>query len=149
MARFTHPVSISDLNSIIVDTTFVVAGGTTGTQPTFSGAPLFSGSYIKNGDSVTFRINVEMDNITSFGTGQYYVDLHFASKYGILLRNGCLHDFSSQNQWSISGHIFAGESRMTLWFTSSTGQDELFDHNSPINLAIQDTFHVSGTYIAA
>lgn len=149
MARFTNPISVSDLDSVVVDTPFVVNGGTTGTQPTFSGAPMFTGSYVKQGDSVTFRINVEMDNITNFGTGQYFVDLPFVSKYGILLRSGCLHDTSNSNQWSIAGHVFAGESRLTLWYTASTGQDELFDHNSPITLEVADTFHVSGTYIVA
>lgn len=149
MARFNNQDSTLDLDAVVVDTSFAVNGGSAGTQPVFSGAPLFTGSYVKQGDSVTFRINVEMTNMTNFGTGQYYVDLPFASKYGILMRDGCLHDFSNQNQWAISGHVMAGQSRLTLWFTSGTGQDEVFDHNSPINLAVQDTFHVSGTYIAA
>jgi len=59
----------------IEENIFVVQGGTTGTQPTFSGNPLFSGSYVKTGPMVHFRIDVDFDNITSFGTGQYYLDL--------------------------------------------------------------------------
>ena len=131
-----------------LDTSFIVSGGATGTMPTFSGDPLFTGSYIKYGDSVTFRVNVEMTNITNFGNGQYYIDLPFASKYGILMRNGCLHDASASNQWSISGHVNAGDSRLYLWFSSGSGQDEIFDYNSPVTLSQQDTFHVSGTYIS-
>jgi len=130
-----------------VEQSFEVEGGTDGTQPTFSGAPMFTGSYYQNGDLVFFRINVEMDNITSFGTGQYYLTLPIASKYSILMRDGCLHDASNGNQWSISGHIAAGSDILNLWYTSGTGQDEVFDHNSPSSLATADSFHVSGTYI--
>lgn len=132
---------------IPVDTEFQVNGGSFGDQPTFSGDPMFYGSYTQFGDQVTFRIDVDMDNIIDFGTGQYYVDLPVASKYNMLMRGGCLHDISTGNQWPISGHVQAGETRMTLWFTSGTGQDEIFDHNSPVNLSTADNFHVSGTYI--
>jgi len=34
-----------------------------------------------------------------------------------------------------------------LWFTSTSGQDELFDYNSPALLTVNDNFHISGTYI--
>lgn len=129
------------------DTSFVVNGGALGVQPTFTGDPMFYGSYVKTGDLVFFRIDVDFDNISSFGSGQYYVDLPLPSKHNLLVRSGCLHDISSNNQWAISGHVNAGESRMLLWFTSSAGQDEIFDHNSPINLSTQDNFHVSGSYI--
>jgi hypothetical protein len=60
---------------------FTVGGGTSGNQPTFSGSPLFSGSYILLDRLVHFRINVEMTNITNFGTGQYYVTLPFNSAH--------------------------------------------------------------------
>jgi hypothetical protein len=127
---------------------FTVVGGSLGTQPTFNGAPLFSGSYIKVGGLVYFQIQVDFDNITSFGTGQYYVELPFVSKYGTMMRDGCLHRASNGNQYAINGHVFAGSDTLTLWFTSGTGQDEAFDHNSPYTLQVEDNFHVSGDYIA-
>jgi len=130
------------------ETSFTVNGGTLGTQPTFDGAPLFSGSYVKNGPLVHFQIQVDMDNITNFGTGQYYVDLPFPAKYGYQVREGCLHDISTDRQYAIGGHVFAGQSRLNLFFTDTNGQDQEFDHNSPITLAVADNFHVSGTYIA-
>ena len=141
--------TLGDIPTAPTDTAFTVAGGALETSPTFSSDPLFTGSYVKHGDSVLFRINVEMTNITNFGTGQYYVDLPFPSKYGILMRDGCLHDESTGNQWAISGHVAAGQSRLTLWYTNGTGQDEIFDHNSPVTLNVLDTFHVSGSYIAS
>ena len=133
------------------DTSFVVTGGTTGTQPTFSGSPLFTGSYTKIGDQVHFQIQVDMDNITGFGTGQYYLDLPFPSKYPYKFRDGCLHDISASKDYAIGGHVAAGASRMYLFSTdtqSGTVFDIEFDYNSPVTLATADNFHIAGTYIA-
>ena len=145
-------VTVGELNGAITDAepdevSFTVNGGTLGTQPTFTGDPLFSGSYVKTGKLVHFQIQVDMDNITSFGTGQYYVDLPFPAKYGYQVREGCLHDISADKQYAIGGHVLAGESRLKLFFTDTNGQDQEFDHNSPVTLAVADNFHVSGTYI--
>lgn len=154
MSRFTNhtdgipgPQGPQGESGVSAETTFQVQGGTLGTQPTFNGSPLFSGSYIKVGSQVHFQIQVDMDNITSFGTGQYYVDLPFVAKYGYQIREGCLHDISADRQYAISGHVYAGESRLKLFYTSSNGQDQEFDHDSPVTLAVADNFHVSGTYI--
>jgi hypothetical protein len=132
----------------VSETSFTVNGGTTGTQPTFDGAPLFSGSYVKTGPMVHFQIQVDMDNITNFGTGQYYVDLPFDAKYAYQVREGCLHDTSTDRQYAIGGHVAAGQSRLNLFFTDSNGQDQEFDYNSPITLAVADNFHIAGTYIS-
>jgi hypothetical protein len=144
----TDPANqIATLGDIGVDTTFTVVGGTLGTQPTFTGAPLFTGSYVKTGPIVHFRIDVDMDNITSFGTGQYYVDLPFPAKYNYHFRNACLHDVSMPRQFGLSGHVFAGESRVTLFYTDTSGQDVAFDYNSPALLTTSDNFHIAGDYI--
>lgn len=127
---------------------FVVNGGAAGTMPTFSGNPMFTGSYILAGNMVHFRISVEFDNIITFGTGQYYVELPFPCKYGYQIRGGCLHDASSDRQWSIGGHVVAGATRLYLNYIESNGRDEAFTHNTPLSLAVQDTFHIAGTYIA-
>jgi hypothetical protein len=140
--------TIGDIsNAAPTETPFTVNGGTLGTQPTFEGAPLFSGTYVKTGPLVHFQIQVDMDNITNFGTGQYYVDLPFPAKYGYQVREGCLHDISADRQYAIGGHVTAGQSRLNLFFTDSNGQDQEFDYNSPATLAVADNFHVSGTYI--
>jgi hypothetical protein len=89
-----------------------------------------------------------MDNITNFGTGQYYVDLPFPAKYGYQVKQGCLHDISTSRQYAIGGHVYAGQSQLGLTFTNSSGQDEAFDHNSPVTLNVADNFHIAGTYIA-
>lgn len=140
-------IGIGIANAEPAETAFIVNGGTLGTQPTFNGDPLFSGSYVKHGPMVHFQIQVDMDNITSFGTGQYFVDLPFPAKYGYQVKDGCLHDVSTGRQYAIGGHVYAGESRLSLSFTNSSGQDEVFDHNSPVGLAVEDNFHIAGTYI--
>ena len=142
---------ISYSNSGGVESTFTVAGGSLGTQPTFTGAPLFSGTYTKIGNLVHFQIQVDMDNITSFGTGQYYVDLPFPAKYGYKFRQGCLHDISATRDYEVGGHVNAGESRLTLTSTD-TQSGKVFDipftYENPVTLTTADNFHISGTYIS-
>jgi hypothetical protein len=143
MARFTGPSFDS-----IVENEFAVNGGATGTQPTFNGDPLFSGSYVKHGSMIHFQIQVDMDNITSFGTGQYYVDLPFPAKYNYQVRSGCLHDIGGEDQFAIGGHVVAGESRLYLNWTNANGQDEEFTSTAPVVLQTNDNFHIAGDYIA-
>ena len=136
------------MSATSIEQSFTVNGGTLGTQPTFDGAPLFSGTYVINGPMVHFQIQVDMDNILTFGDGQYVIDLPFPAKYGYQFKEGCLHDISSGKQYAIGGHVYAGQSQMGLTFTNSAGQDEDFDHNSPVTLSTADNFHISGTYIS-
>lgn len=139
---------LSDISEATsTEVVYEIEGGTSGTQPTFTGDPLFSGSYVKIGNLVHFQIQVDMDNITNFGTGQYYVDLPFNAKYGYQFKEGCLHDFSSGKQYAIGGHVALGANRLYLTYTASNGQDESFTHSSPITLNVADNFHIAGTYI--
>lgn len=132
------------------DVAFSVEGGSTGTQPTFSGDPLFTGSYVKTGDLVHFRINVEFDNITSFGTGQYYLTLPFPAKYSYQFSDGCLHDISADRNYPISGHVFANSNQLFLESMDAQGNSVFnidFTHNAPVTLTTADNFHIAGTYI--
>jgi hypothetical protein len=133
-----------------VETNFTVNGGTTGTQPTFTGAPLFTGSYVKNGPLVHFEIQVDMNNITNFGTGQYYVDLPFPAKHAYKFRAGCLHDISTGRDYETGGHVNAGALRVflsTLDTQSGSVFDIPFTSTNPVTLSTADNFHISGTYI--
>ena len=124
-------------------------GGTTGTQPTFDGAPLFDGSYAVSGNIVHFRIKVLMTNITSFGTGQYYMSLPFPVKYDYYFRGGHLEDASTSDRFSISANAPAGSSLMYLTATASNGKEVAFTSSVPVNLAVADNFHIYGEYIRA
>ena len=133
-----------------IEQTYTVAGGTSGTQPTFSGDPLFSGHCVILGSTIYFDVQVNFDNILTFGTGQYYVTLPFASKYGKMFREGCLHDNDTGREYHISGHVDAGSDEVQLFTTDRQGNriyDFAFAYNEPITLTTADNFHISGTYI--
>jgi hypothetical protein len=121
-------------------------GGTTGTQPTFTGDPLFTGSYTKWGNMVHFAFDVDFDNITNFGTGQYFMTLPFPAKRNYHLSDGCLHDISAGDQYSVMGHVVAGSSQLFLFSVASNGRQVPFTSSVPVNLNVADNFHVAGTY---
>jgi hypothetical protein len=149
MARFTHPGTDIYGNTVGAVVDFTVQGGVvSGTQPTFNGAPLFTGSYSRIGDLVHFQIQVDFDNITSFGDGQYYVNLPFPARYNYQVREGNVEDFSTSRKYSVGGHVVAASNQLRLNFTDSQGRDTEFTYNTPFVLAVQDSFHISGTYIA-
>ena len=130
-------------------TPFTVNGGTIGgTQPTFSGPPMFYGNYIRIGDQVTFDIQVDFDNITDFGTGQYFIDLPFPARFPTMMRGACIHDNSNGREYSLGLHVDASQVQGLLTYIGSNGHDEPFDHNSPFNLDPADNFHIQATYIA-
>ena len=126
---------------------FTVLGGTSGTQPTFSGAPLFSGKYMKIDSLVHFEIQVDFSNILTFGTGQYYVELPFVACCAYQLRDGCVHDDSTGRQYSIGGHVHANSKVLELNYIGSNGRDEAFEYNQPFVLTTDDNFHIAGTYL--
>jgi len=129
---------------------YEVQGGTTGTQPTFSGTPLFNGSYVRAGAICHFRIDVDFNNITSFGTGQYYLTLPFPAKYNYQLSDGALHDVSTGRNYPIFGDVAPGSNELYLESLDSQGNTVYqvdFTGTAPITLNIADSFHVSGTYI--
>jgi hypothetical protein len=141
----SHKIKMSDVDVSMSSVAYQPEGGTLGTQPTFSG-PAITGSYVRMGVLVHFRIDVEFDNIISFGTGQYYLTLPFPVKYNYFFRDGCLHDISAAKEYAMGGHVAAGAAQMLLRTTASNGIDVPFEHNVPITLAATDNFHVSGTY---
>ncbi len=146
MSRFTHP-SISQHGSSSAGTWTIEGGTLNGTQPTFSSSPMFSGDWHLIGNICHFAIDVDMDNITGFGTGQYYVKLPFPSKVNYLMSDGCLHDNSTGDEYAILGHVVAGSDVLSLLSTISNGKQANFTNSVPVNLATADAFHISGTYI--
>lgn len=143
---------LATLGDIGVETEYEVTGGASGTQPTFTGDPLFSGTYVKmSSNLVHFQIQVDMDNITSFGSGQYYVDLPFPAKHAYQVSDGCLHDISTGREYPITGHVASGESRLYLQSIDASGNTAYnidFTAAAPVTLDTADNFHVAGTYIA-
>lgn len=150
MARFTQP-SITDgyTTGTSTDGTWTLSGGTASDpQPTFSGDPLFLGHYTKIGHLCFVSIEVDFDNILTFGTGQYYVTLPFTAEHDVIMSNGALYDFSTGNRYNIAGKIDAGSDVLNLMSVSSNGQYIAFSDsdNQPVHLAPEDKFYISGTY---
>ena len=148
MARFRDP-RLTNLTGSSDDGSWVIEGGTlSNPQPTFSGDPLFTGHYTVIGNLCHFAIDVDMDNILTFGTGQYYMKLPFASNHNIVLSDGCLHDDSTGNQYAILGHVVEGSDIMTLFSIGSNGQHIPFSDsdNQPIKLQTVDSFHIAGNF---
>lgn len=149
----TGPIGLTGATGpagVAVETSFVVMGGTTGpgsVQPTFNGAPLFTGTYIKIGPWVAFQIQVDFSNILTFGSGQYYINLPFTSKYAYQFRSGSLQDPEADFRWSISGQVLSGSNQMKLFYNAASGKDEIFDYNSPHVLDTTNDFYISGNYI--
>jgi hypothetical protein len=143
---------IATIGDIGVETEYAVQGGTDGTQPTFSGDPLFAASYVRmSSNLVHFQIQVDMDNITSFGSGQYYMTLPFDAKTNYIFRDGCVHDVSTGKEYHISGHVSAGSNELILFSSAKDGnsvEDVSFTSTVPFALATDDNFHIAGTYIA-
>ena len=142
---------VATLENIGIEISYDVQGGTAGNQPTFTGDPLFSASYIKmSSNLVHFQIQVDMDNITNFGTGQYYMTLPFNAAHAYDFREGCLHDQNTGDQYHISGHVNSGSNVLILFTTDVSGQnvrDFAFTSTEPITLATADNFHIAGIYI--
>lgn len=131
------------------DVTYSPGGGTTGTQPTFSGTPLFTGSYTKWGNMCHFAFDVDMDNILTFGTGQYYITLPFKAKRNYQFADGCLHDISTGTDYPIFGHVLKDSDQLLLKSIDSHANSAYnvpFTYNTPITLATTDNFHIAGTY---
>jgi hypothetical protein len=145
MARFTHP-AISGKGSTDSGTWTIEGGTIGGTQPTFNGDPMFTGEWTRINGFCHFGIDVDFSNILTFGTGQYYVKLPFAALNNYLLSDGCAHDISTGNQYSILGHVVSGSDILELFSVASNGRHVAFEHNVPFTLGVDDNFHIAGSY---
>ena len=150
MARLFFPYGSSEE---LYGKAYTVGGGTDGTQPTFDGDPLFSARYVRIGNLVHFEAQVDMDNITNFGTGQYYLTLPFPAAYAYMFREGCLHDDSTGREYHIGGHVDEGSSQIFLFTTDGAAFgtrifDAPFEQGEPVTLTTADNFHIAGSYIA-
>jgi len=131
-----------------INTPYQPSGGTDGTQPTFSG-PAITGSFNRFGNMVHFNIFVDFDNITSFGTGQYYLTLPYPSLHEIKFADGCLHDVSTGREYQMRGAVLADSDVLKLSTTDVQGNrvyDTAFTYNDPVTLTTSDYFHIAGTY---
>lgn len=121
-------------------------GGTTGgTQPVFDPTDI-SGSFNRFGNMVHFSIEVDFDNITDFGTGQYYVTLPYPARTSYTFAAGQLYDFTQSKYYLIIGEVDTNSDQLDLYYLGSSGLMLDFTYNSPKTLDVNDFFNISGTY---
>lgn len=120
-----------------------------GTGLTYTGTPAV-GQYSRVGKMITFYILVTFTTVTNFGTGNYSVTLPtgLPSQMHAVV-NGGLHDTSTNNHLNILGDLEPASLTVELYYPTSNGVNDRFDHNSPLTLATNDYFYISGTYFIA
>ena len=104
-------------------------------------------SYLENGALVYLIINVDLTNVSNFGSGQYTITLPYPSKYDMILASGHIHSANKDDDYGIHAMLTAGSSIVRLVYTASSGKDEKFTADRPKTLTVNDFFHISGTYI--
>lgn len=128
-----------------VNTAYQPSGGTDGTQPVFDPADIV-GTFNRTGNLIHFEIAVDFDNITSFGTGQYYLTLPYPARVRYTFSTGHLLDSSQNKPYLMVGTVEANSNILKLFYLGSSGILEDFTFNSPKALAPADSFDISGTY---
>jgi len=122
------------------------AGGST--QMAFTGTPA-TGSYMKQGKLVNFRIRVSYATFTAFGTGngnQYYITLPFAPAADYVFRNALYKKDATGANYELSVHAVANSTTMSLWHSAGSGNENPMNHTYPTSPATADYFYISGTY---
>jgi hypothetical protein len=116
---------------------------------TYTGTPT-TGSYMKIGKMVTFRIHVDFATVTNFGTGKYSLTLPFAPVAHYIFRDGGLHhtDTNPDDHYQVAGDADPGSTTLSLYY-SSGAQDLAMDKNSPHTIHTNDYLYISGTYETA
>lgn len=108
----------------------------------YTGDPA-TGYYTRIGNIVFVQIDVDFDNVSDFGSGQYRVTLPFNSRFHTDVYGGSIHDQNAETRhWSIKGHLIENSNVCTLWYISSSSEDKEFDFNSPVTLTTADKFHM-------
>jgi hypothetical protein len=127
---------------------FSSSGGTS--QIAYTGTPA-TGSYIRTGNLVSFRIRVDYTTLTSFGGGannQYYVTLPFVPAALYAFNDALYVKGSNGNQYEIFGKT-NGSTTMSMWHSAGSGNAPAMNHSLPVSAATADYFYISGTYEAA
>lgn len=123
-------------------------------DPDFRDGPTFAPShieptdahYIRVGELVYICASIPFTYVTNFGTAQYKIQLPFPAGYHADFFGGTIHDTSAGTFHTVKGHIEKNSAIMTLWHLAASSTDQPFTHNSPINLAPDDEFHIAGWY---
>ncbi len=129
----------------------------TGTNSTY---PTYESYYVQAGKLVTFYIIVNLSTVTSFGTGQYKLQLPVAPAANMMNHfNGWIHvdpAVSPDNGGHsiLNADHLAGSTTLDLHYIKAAGPnsaviESLFSQGTPVTLTTASKIYVNGTYIAA
>ena len=109
-----------------------------------------TGTYVKQGLIVHFRVNVDFANTTDFGANsQYQITLPFPVAATITVRGGTLHQTAGDSKYHIAGIsdiAVSGNTTMLLYYTGST-TDLAWKFNTPVSATANTShFDLSGAY---
>lgn len=143
MARFTHPAIFNkDYFNNIIGASIEYDPVWSDTNLTYTGDPAV-GYYTRIGNIVFVQIDVDFDNVTNFGTGQYRVTLPLNSRFHTDVYGGSIHDVNNEvRHWSLKGHLFENSNICELWYVSGSSEDKAFTRNAPVHLTTLDKFHM-------
>lgn len=135
----------------------------TGLTFTGTGAtnPTYNSYYVKFGQLVSFYIEVDMDTVTNFGTGQYKLQLPFIPAFGYNHFTGWAWADPNVSPDVGTGHTIINAdtdgaiTTLDLHYLKSAGganspiREALFTQNAPVTLSTISKIFINGTYIAA
>jgi hypothetical protein len=110
-----------------------------------------TGSFVKQGLVVHFRVNVDFANTTDFGANsQYQFQLPFPTSSTITIRGGTLHYVAGDAKYHIAGitdiRTGASNTTMNLYYSGST-TDLAWKYSTPVNATTNTShFDISGAY---
>ena len=109
-----------------------------------------TGSYVKQGAIVHFRVNVVFANTTDFGANsQFQFTLPFPSSATMTQRGGTLHQATGDARYHIAGITdldTTGNTTMLLYYSGSTS-DLAWKYNTPVSSTSNTShFDISGAY---
>ena len=129
-----------------INTGYIVEGGTIGGTPPIFDPDDIIGTFNRIGNLVHFTISVDFENVTSFGTGQYYLTLPYPVSQDYVFSSGHLEDFSTGRFYLIVGQVEPDSDVMKLYYLAANGRMDAFEYNAPHTLTTDDHFDISGTY---
>jgi hypothetical protein len=112
-----------------------------------------TGSYVKQGVIVHFRVNVDFANTTDFGANsQYQITLPFPVASTITIRGGTLHNEATDSRYHIAGITDIEDASpdanttMKLYYSGST-TDLAWKSSTPVSATANTShFDISGAY---
>ena len=150
MARFSGPM----LGRIVSWSPAFHATGLT-----YTGNPTSTSRYVKNGHTVTFWIEIDLDTVTNFGTGQLKTELPFMPAPGTMNHFPAWFLVDPSSNPDIAGHVVCqadhllGTKELDLhWYQAATAvpkpvMETLLTGTSPVTLTTATTIYINGTYI--